>query len=411
MLLIVTDDQPLRTGWALPRTERWLGGGGRTFTEARCLTPVCAPSRATIMTGRHAHQHGVRHNHGYEHRFDQDATVQRRLHDAGYRTGLFGKMLNGWSPGDSVRHFDDYAVFCKPSYRDGRWNDNGTVRPCPGYSTTAVRERAVAFVSQADDRPWYLYVAPYAPHAPNTPEPRYARLAVPRWNGDPAVGEKNRKDKPPYLRRRHATLAQGRAERRRQLRSLRSVDDLVAAVHAALVRTGQLENTLVIFVGDNGYCWAEHGWIGKHVPYQQSVRVPLHLSWPAGGVRRGVDSRLAARADIAPTVLDAAGLPPLPGSAGRSLLRPWTRAHLLLQHWHPGGIPGLPPSWVSIVTRTHQYVEYYDVVFAPGAPHPRGSGRVTHREYYDLRRDPWQLRSLKPARARALRRRIPAHLF
>ncbi|MFG2788477.1 sulfatase-like hydrolase/transferase [Streptomyces sp. NPDC048419] len=101
---MLTDDQPKETDRAIPRTLDRLGGQGVTFGRAHTGTPLCAPSRASIMSGRYAHHHGVLDTrHPYH--LDQHTTVQRQLRAAGYRTGLFGKYLNYWHTGDDPPHF------------------------------------------------------------------------------------------------------------------------------------------------------------------------------------------------------------------------------------------------------------------------------------------------------------------
>ncbi|WP_460303985.1 sulfatase family protein [Actinocorallia aurea] len=392
ILVIVTDDQPKETLWALPRTRAWLGGRGVEFTRGHATTPLCAPSRATIFSGRYAHNHGVRDNF-HKLNLDQDTTFQKHLRDAGYRNGMFGKYLNEWRIAAPPPHFEDYALLSPVGYVNGRFNRNGRIAKLPGYTTHRIRDFARAFVREGarDPRPWFAYVAPYASHAPFTPEDEHADLRVPAWAGRPSVTEKDKSDKPPYLRDAHASLTRGRTIRRAQLRTLRSVDDTVQALHDELKATGQLDNTLVIFVGDNGYLWADHGWTRKSVPYRPAFEVPFFLSWPAGGLATGTkDGRLVATLDISATVLDAAGITPPTPQDGRSLLRRGSRDHLLIEFWRQGGDERPPNSWAAYVSRTEQYTEYY-ALRTDAAGDEVGTGKVLFREYYDLRRDPYQL--------------------
>nr|WP_020524631.1 sulfatase-like hydrolase/transferase [Catelliglobosispora koreensis] len=126
-------------------------------------------------------------------------TVQRLLKDNGYRTGLYGKFLNGWNINAAPPHFDEFALL-QPGYQNATYNVDGTVQTINGYSTTVLKNRALGFIDRADDRPWFLYFIPYAPHGPNTPEAKYADIAVPPWSGRPSVPEANRTDKPGLLR-------------------------------------------------------------------------------------------------------------------------------------------------------------------------------------------------------------------
>ncbi|KAB8158905.1 sulfatase-like hydrolase/transferase [Streptomyces sp. 3MP-14] len=391
VLLIVTDDQPKRTEWAIPRTVDWLAGRGVRYTNGHVTTPLCSPSRSSVLSGRYAHHHGVRNNQA-SYQLDQSTTIQRHLAEAGYRTGLFGKFLNAWQLADNPPHFEEFALL-SPGYVDARWNVNGAVQQLPGYTTTIIREETLRFIerSTSDDRPWFAYVTPYAPHGPNTPEPDYAEVPVPAWNGRPSVPEEDRSDKPPYIQNATGTLADGRRIRRNQLRTLLSVDDTVEAFRQKLAELGQLENTLVIYIADNGFSWGDHGWTKKSVPYRQAHEVPFYASWPAGGLGGGRrDDRIVANIDIAPTVLDAAGVVPDHEQDGISLLSDRSRDHLLVEWWKQGDGAAGPRTWASYVAKDRQYTEYYALTTnADGEV--SGGGEVTFREYYDLVNDQHQL--------------------
>lgn len=406
ILVILTDDQPLHTEWATPHTVDWLVNGGVEFPQGHVATPLCAPSRSSIFSGRYARHHGVRDNSS-PYNLDQSTTVQRSLQQAGYRTGLFGKYLNAWHNTDNPPHFEEWLLSAPVVYNDGTYNDNGTVRTVPGYSTTVIRDRALQFLDKAatDHRPWFAFVAPKAPHGPNTPEPKYADTPVPAWNGRPSVPEADRSDKPAYIQDATRTLADGQTVRRQQLRTLLSVDDAVKALHDKLAALGQLDNTLVFYLGDNGYSWSDHGWGAKSVPYVPAVQVPFYVSWPAAGLGSGTkDNRLAANIDIAPTILDAAGIAPNPLHDGQSLLGTAKRDHLLVEWWHRG--PGSNPhTWSSYKSATEQYTEYY-ALHTDDNGQEVGTGELQFREYYDLTKDPYQLTNLLYGATAADERRL-----
>ncbi|MFJ8864560.1 sulfatase [Streptomyces sp. NPDC102473] len=393
ILLIVTDDQPKQTEWALPKTVDWLAGHGVRFTHGHVTTPLCSPSRSSVLSGQYAHHHGVRNN-GASYQLDQNTTLQRYLKQAGYRTGLFGKFLNSWTLAQNPPHFEDFALL-QPGYVDARWNVNGTVETINGYTTEIIKNRTLNFLDKAasDNRPWFAYVTPYASHGPRTPEAKYAGTAVPEWNGRPSVPEADRSDKPAYVQNATGTLADGRRIRAEQGRVLRSVDDAVQAFKDKLTALGQLDNTLVIYIADNGFGWADHGWTKKSVPYRPAHEVPFYLSWPAGGLGDGTtDDRIVANIDIAPTVLDAAGVVPGHSQDGRSLLTSYSRDHLLVEFWKQGTAAGGPPTWSSYVAKNKQYTEYHDLTTdADGKV--SGTGQLKFREYYDLAGDPYQLRN------------------
>jgi arylsulfatase A-like enzyme len=395
ILLIITDDQPAHTDWATPAVLSWLADGGVRFSNAHATTPLCGPSRASILSGRYAHNHRMLDN-GHPSRLDQDTTVQRHLRQAGYRTGLFGKYVNDWGVVHAPPHFDEWTVL-RPRYVDALYNVDGVQRTIPGYSTTVLKDRLLAFLdlAAADTRPWFAVFTPNAPHRPAIADTTYAGTTVPAWKGRPSVAERDKRDKPPYVRRSHTAYAAGDNLRARQMRTLRSVDDAVQAIKDKLTDTNQLDNTLVIYCSDHGYLWADHGLLDKALPYGPAHEIPLSLSWPAGGVDAGiVDDRLAATIDLAPTILDAAQVTSTTPHDGLSLLSNARRQHLLLEGWRwVDDIREGRPTWASYLSATKQYVEYYDL-HTNAAGEEVGSGRVYFREYYDLTRDPHQLHNL-----------------
>ena len=174
----------------------------------------------------------------------------------------------------------------------------------------------------------------------------------------------------------------GYETRVQQLHAFMPVDNMVNRVFNALRERDEARRTLVVFTSDNGYQWGEHGLTRKGTPYPASFWVPLLIRWPGHFAQSGrALSRPAANVDIAPTLLDAAGVTPNPTIPmdGHSLLTPWTRKELLLEFWQGGGDA---PPWASIRTGRYQYTEYY-----------RSDGTVSFREYYRAG-DTYQLRNL-----------------
>lgn len=396
VLVIVTDDQRAGdTMFAMPETRHYFQREGVKYPNGFSVTPLCCPSRSTILTGRYAHNTGV-HRNVLPDDLDVTTFFARLLHRAGYQTGLVGKLLNSWPVTKTPPYFDRWALGGTP-YFDPRFNVNGTLESVRGYATRVMARFSLRFLRRFEEKddsaPWLLYVAPHAPHQPWIAEKRYANAPVPRWAGNPAVFERDRSDKPPSFSNIHFSLSQGRRVRRNQLRTLMSVDDMVGRIFKMLHRLGERRYTLAFYLSDNGYLWADHHLGGdrntagqKRLPYTPSVRVPFYARWPGHFPKGTRDPRLTGTVDIAPTVLDAAAISPDPAKPpldGRSLLEPDTRDRILLEYWKGHASPWIQ-TWASIRTRQYQYVEYY------------GDDEATKifREYYDLVTDPWQLRNL-----------------
>jgi arylsulfatase A-like enzyme len=393
ILVILTDDQ--RAGMeAMPFTSRWFRGGTR-YTNAFANTPLCCPARASIMTGRYAHNTGVINNQSVDN-LDHDTTIQKRLRDAGYRTGLVGKFLNRWELTAAPPYFDYWAVFSNrldgqvistSGYYGDLWNVHGNVVHVDGNSTRFIGRKAAQFLDAReaeDDAPWMLFVTPIAPHTPAIPEPKYVDAVVAPWRGNPATAETDLSDKPPWWQRRSFSLRKGRELRARQFRTLMSVDDVVERIAKKLAALDEGRSTLAFFMSDNGFLWSDHGRRGKTFPYEGSVKVPMFLRWPGHVARETVDARLVAHVDVAPTIAAAAGVPPGPTPTdGRSLLDlAWSRSRLLLEFFPTSD--SVTPGWASTWTGATQYTEYYAA----------DSGDVTFRELYDLAADRWQLDNL-----------------
>jgi arylsulfatase A-like enzyme len=390
ILLIVTDEQRPAGLAVMPLTMRWMMQSGRHYADAYVTTPIGNPSRSSLMTGRYAHNHGVQIDGGSG-VLDQASTIQAYLHGAGYETALYGKFLDAWADPRSgfagFQFLDRFAVFTSwIAYYDARWSVQGTFERIPEYSTSYIGDRAVHFLARReahDAQPWFMMLATSAAQVPPVTTPRFHNAPVPRFGLNLARTELNRSDKPPYVRASPINLRRDRRIRRLQLRAFMPVDTMVSRVFKALRERHEARRTVVVFTSDNGYQWGEHGLSRKGTPYPASFHVPLLIRWPGHFARSGRKlSRPAANVDVAPTLLDAAGVTPDPAIPmdGHSLLRPWTRHQLLLEFWRGAG--SAAPPWVSIRTSRYQYTEYYNP-----------DGTVGFREYYTAN-DPYQLRNL-----------------
>jgi arylsulfatase A-like enzyme len=381
ILVIVTDDQRAQTLGVMPRTTRIFYENGRSFPNAFVTTPLCCPSRASIFTGLFAHNHGI-HGNGNAN-LPQSRTVQRYLHDAGYRTAIMGKYLNSWKLANDPPYFDRWAIIHPASYWDAEFNVDGNVGTVPGYSTNVMAAKAVRWLDQFegnDDQPWFLYIAPVAPHVPSTPAPEYETAPVPTWQPVPSVFEADRSDKPPWVQAKSVSLTFVRHRREKMQRTLMSVDALTGRVFHELDALGERDNTLAIYLSDNGYAWGEHGLIGKDRPYTEAIHVPLAMRWPGHFARGSIETGITTNVDLAPTMLAAANVTPLQPMDGVSVLGAWRRSRLFTEYW--GHLP--MHGWAQVRTRRYAYIEYYD----------EARSNTIFREYYRMTRDPYQLRNL-----------------
>ncbi len=387
-LVINTDDQRLDgTMDIMPKTRQWIAAAGTSFTQGFATTPLCCPSRSGLFSGRYTHNHGNLNNQTTD-QLDQNATMQRYLHDAGYQTGMVGKFLMGWSNSTRPPNFDYWALTSGGYYDVPYGTDQGSLRA--DYSTWESGRQTLRILDAFERRdadPFFLYLAPQAPHDPWDPEPAYRSADVGAWDGNPAVHETDRSDKPKWVRDFHVDYAEGAGIRASQLRLLKSVDDMVDSVMRRLTALGEADNTVVIFTSDNGYLWGEHGMKSKYNPYDGSVRVPFIVRWPGKVGAGAVDPRPVGNVDIAPSLLAAAGISPrlvypfdgrpfLDTTGLSGAVRPEAYLEYFMDEHRA------IPDWSAIRTTRFNYVQYYD------------GDQIVYREYYDLVADPWEIRNL-----------------
>ena len=429
LVLILTDDQDLGSVAYMPRTRDLLVRQGMTFTRHFVPLSLCCPSRATILTGRYPHNHEVYTNFppdgGFE-RFEEMGhearTLATALHNAGYRTALIGKYLNGY-PGDEGQEYvppgwDDWASPVKGSPYGGygyTLNENGRLVKYGGgadaYMTDVLAGKATAFVRNVAGRgqPFFLHLSTYAPHKPATVAKRHQGLLpdvkAPR---PPSFNEADVRDKPDRIRRLPRLDPQQigviDALYRKQMLSLQAVDEAVAALVLALEETGQLADTYIFFTSDNGFHMGHHRLEpGKYTPYEPDVHVPLLVRGP--GVPAGATTAaLSASVDFAPTLAELAGtaLPfPLDGRSLVPLLRgqtpaAWRQVVLLEQFEFPPAPPKsdktLEPPDIQDEKAAADYPALRGVRTADFKFVEYGTGE---REVYDLRRDPDELINLR----------------
>lgn len=407
VVLILVDDARADDMSTLPGVKRLVGDQGARFAGTVSPFPLCSPARATLLTGRYAHNHHVLGNEAPLGGFDAftDTQTLATWLDPTYDTALIGKYLNGYQLPYVPPGWDYWASPTSMwDYRAPGWEVNGSAVSLPGYRTTVTARLATSYIADhaGSGNPFFLYTAVLAPHEgspaepddPSMPtpnvQPRYRDRFAGRAVTDPSFNEADVSDKP--VRPPRLTPAQVAAEtevnaQRRE--SLLSVQDLVRQIVTKLSNTGELDNTYLWFVSDNGYLLGEHRIsYGKVAPYQVAVRVPMMVRGP--GIAKGTVVRQpTSLVDFAPTVLamtgqsDAHAGPALDGiSLVRVLSHPAARTRPVLIEAGPRSSTASPSDAyhyhgiVAIVDHTR----WKYVVRSTGA-----------RELYDLTHDPHEL--------------------
>jgi VCBS repeat-containing protein len=393
IVLIVTDDQSFESVAKMPYLSS--RSGWYRFDSAFINNATCCPSRATILTGQWSHHHGVETTGGAP-RFDDSSTLATWLDGAGYRTGFVGKHHLGTSTTAPQTYippgWDDWHAFAKNTpgwYYDYTLNENGTLvnygSDPEDYSTDVLAAKALDFIEQPDAAPFFLYLAPRAPHNNWTPAPRhvgaFANAPVAHM---PDFNEADMSDKPGYWQ--NLGLLKERdndGARRKQWATLLAVDDMVKSIVDALEQQGVMDDTVLVFMTDNGYAFAEHRHDGKVCAYDVCSRTPLLVSY-LGHDEGYVFPELIGNEDLAPTLADLAGVTPTTygdGDSFASMLRTgqapadWPD-EVLLRGYRPSYVTSEPPEFWGIRTREYKYI-----LTVP-------TGEV---ELYDLAADPFEL--------------------
>ncbi|MBI3161765.1 MAG: sulfatase [Chloroflexi bacterium] len=403
IILILTDDQPFETVQFMPTVRDVLIKYGINFENGFVTTPLCCPSRSSILTGQYAHNHQVLTNRmplGGAPKLDVSSTIATWLSDAGYVTGYFGKYLNSYDDiqpyGAVPPGWDEWATLLDAEFFNYNMTVNGTIEKhgeAPDdFSADVTTRNAVDFIVDSKDEPFFMTVGYFNPHSPYTWAERHhaqfransALTAEPYRN--PAFMEEDRSDKPKYLQELNSISVEKIDITYKQiLRSLLSVDDGVASILNALDKTGLSDKTVIVYLSDNGLTVGDHGFgLTKNCPYESCIRVPFIMYAP-GMFPARAETGFAANIDLAPTFADLAGISAPVSVDGISLLplignanTTW-RDDLLFEHWPTeDGIGSLIPEFYAVRTAEWKYVEY----------------STGERELYDLINDPYELNNL-----------------
>jgi arylsulfatase A-like enzyme len=443
VFILVDDlDQLLNTTEYMPNLQRYLVQEGTRLENFVVSAPICCPSRVTFLTGQYIHNHQVYGNQppqgGFQEFFAsgaENSTIATWLQQAGYYTMFLGKYMNGYPDGDNRTYIPPgWDVWYSPArgqpYTGNNYtmNENGSLVAYglgeDEYLTDVLAERTLQLLAgraTADD-PFFIYLAPYAPHEPATPAPRHAEM-FPEIEApqSPSFNEADVSDKPGRISNDpqfdDAALATINQDYRLRVQSMQAVDEMIGRIVETLAHTGKLADTYILFTSDNGYHLGQHRQVsGKSSPYEEDLRVPFYLRGPGIPAGQVLADFQAGNTDIAPTLAEIAGVIP-PGSVdGRSLLplfapvtRPevaqWRQAYLIEFFGFGGGTrledgqylvsqpvfevgrlpqrparqtPAVLPQYLGLRTNRYKYIAYQD-------------GFI---EVYDLEIDPFELENI-----------------
>jgi arylsulfatase A-like enzyme len=308
-----------------PNIDRIANEGVR-FANAFCTSSLCSPSRASFLSGLYAHSHRVINN--FTEFPASIPSYPQRLHDAGYNTAYIGKWHMGEGNDEKRPGFDYWASHKgQGQYYDTPFNIDGQRQVIKGYYSHVVTSLAIDWLKKAR-RPFSLGLGHKAPHGLWVPEPKYEHAFDNVEVKKPATAEPG-PGTPNWVSRRIKTWhgiegpLYGTNDFGKFIRTyhetILSVDDSVGEIYETLRAMGELDNTIFLFAGDNGFLLGEHASIDKRTMWEESIRIPLLVRFP--GVFRDprVIDRMVLNLDVAPSVLDLCGAPALPGAHGASI--------------------------------------------------------------------------------------------
>lgn len=383
----------------MPHVMHDVADAGATFDRFYATQSLCCPSRSSFLTGEYVHNHGVGSNGprtgGFQKFFangNESGALPVQLQQRGYVTALIGKYLNGYGLYGSASHippgWDRWFGAFTQQYQNFDVNDDGVIRrfglTARDYADNVFNRVGRSWIASTRKQPFFAYLSILAPHIPYTKPPGYSSMfanATPPSFKSPSFNEADVSDKPSYVQKipRLTTkeIAGVKLRYQHRLQQMKLDDDALGRLVAQLRRERLLDNTYIVVSSDNGWMQGEHRFADKKsVPFEEDVNLPLFIRGP--GVKPGVHiGQLASMVDLYPTFLDIAGR--RADRDGRSLLplllgQPvsW-RKQLLLENYSLD--EDRVPKFFGVESARFKYVEY----------------RTGDKEFYDLKRDPYEL--------------------
>lgn len=390
-----------------PNMDR-MAREGAHLANAFVSTSLCSPSRASILTGQYTHHHAVVDNESAVP--DSDRFFPEYLQAAGYQTAFVGKWHMGEITDKPRKGFDYWASFRGQGvYFGPTINVNGTEvkHSDSSYVSNILTGYALDFLEHRDkNKPFFLYLSHKAVHAEFMPSPKDKG----KYNGKPIPyppsmyppGDKhydpkypyNYSDVPDWVKKQRYSwhgvdfMYHGAIKfddfYRNYCETLLSVDESIGEVLDYLEKNGLMDNTVVLYMGDNGFTMGEHGLIDKRQAYEESMRVPLLAI--GKGVKPGiVVNQMIQNIDIAPTILDIAGLPEPSNMDGRSFARllqgdsiAW-RDTIYYEYYWERPFPQTPTVY-AVRTDRYKFIRY--------------QGVWDNDEFFDLVEDPHEMNNL-----------------
>ena len=408
ILYIMTDDHAAHavSGYgskinSTPNLDR-IATQGMRFNNCFVTNSLCGPSRATLLTGKYSHINGMKTNAG---RFDgSQQTFPKLLQQAGYHTALVGK----WHLVSDPSGFDYWNILPgQGRYINPELIEMGRKHVRQGYVTDVITDLAIDFLkARPRDKPFCLLCHHKAPHREWTPDAKHADLYTQADIPEPATFDDDYRNRasaaahadmriaemPDYKKEHPAGLTPEQTKKlnyqrfiKDYLRTIASVDDNVGRLLDYLDEAGLAQNTIVIYTSDNGFFLGDHGWFDKRFMYEESLRIPFMVRYPAEIKPGTLDDRIVINTDFAPTFLDLAGLSVPQDMQGRSL-RPLLRGakpddwrSAMYYHYYEYPQPHRVQPHYGIRTQRHKLIYYYT---------------IDERELFDLEKDPHELKNV-----------------